>query len=295
MKILVTGATGFIGGHLIERLRRDGHQICVVVRTTSDTSLLTKKNIRFFVFNDDINHFVDFLVQEKFNGIIHLASLFLAQHKTEDIKSLIDSNIYFSTALIECAAKAHIPWFINTGTFWQHYKNKKYSPVNLYAATKQAFEDIAQYYSEIGVLNFVTLKLSDTFGPNDTRPKVFNLWAKAIKTQETLEMSPGNQKIDISYIDNVVDAFVRLAELMEKDVRHSYSGKYFAVSSGKIFSLKKLAKIFAYTTGNVLGIDWGKKPYRTREVMMPWNKGRTVPGWKPKVTLEEGIRRTFKN
>lgn len=293
MKILITGATGFIGGHLIKRLRNDGHQVCAVVRITSDTNSFAKKNIPFFVFNDDINYFIDFLEQEKFDGIIHLASLFLAQHKTEDIRSLIDSNVYFSTALIESAVKARIPWFINTGTFWQHGGNKSYAPVNLYAATKQAFMDIARYYGDIGAINFATIQLSDTFGPNDTRPKVFNLWAKTIKEHGVLGMSPGNQKIDISYIDNVIDAFVQLTTLLEKDGGHKLNGRIFAVSSGKIMTLRKLADLFTRTTKSRLNINWGDKPYRPREVMIPWNKGKPVPGWKPKVSLEEGIQRTF--
>lgn len=293
MKILITGATGFIGGHLIERLHNDGHQICAVVRITSDTNSLVEKNIPFFVFNDDINHFVDFLEQERFDGIIHLASLFLAQHKTEDIRSLIDSNVYFSTALIESAVKAHIPWFINTGTFWQHGGNKSYAPVNLYAATKQAFMDIARYYGDIGAINFATIQLSDTFGPNDKRPKIFNLWAKSIEQKEKLGMSPGYQKIDISYIDNVIDAFVQLMKLLSRDDKQKLNGSIFAVSSQKVLTLRKLALLFSQTTQETLAISWGEKDYRPREVMTPWKKGKPVPGWKPKVSLEEGIRRTF--
>ncbi|MBI3631988.1 MAG: NAD(P)-dependent oxidoreductase [Candidatus Vogelbacteria bacterium] len=292
MKILISGTTGFIGKHLVQELLEEHHSVYAILRPSSkiDTSA---KNASQYVFDGDIEKLIAFMKNEKFDGVIHLASLFLAQHKPGDIKELINSNILFSTNLIEATSKSNTPWFINTGTFWQHYKNQNYNPVNLYAATKQAFEDIAKFYVDAFNLNFVTIKLSDTFGPNDTRPKIFNLWSKAIATNETLGMSPGKQKIDINHIENVVGAFLHMATLLQKDTKKALKSKSFAVSSGKIITLRELAKIFSHVTRKLLNINWGEKPYRPREVMIPWNKGEVIPGWKPRISLEEGIRKTF--
>jgi nucleoside-diphosphate-sugar epimerase len=191
--------------------------------------------------------------------------------------------------MLDSAFRTNVSWFINPGTFWQHYRNKEYSPVNLYAATKQAFESVARYYMEISAINFVTLKLNDTYGPNDTRPKIFNLWKKIAETGASLEMSPGEQYMDIVHIDDVVDAYVRMMELLQEDNKKKFNGRVFAVSSGDLIKLKDLAVVFEKVTGKKLNILWGKKPYRKREVMAPWNKGEIVPGWKPKVSIEEGI------
>ena len=197
----------------------------------------------------------------------------------------------FSTRVLEASVKANVKWLINTGTFWQHYENRDYSPVNFYAATKQAFEAIAQYYLETTNINFVTLKLNDTYGPEDTRPKIFNLWLKIAGTSETLDMSAGEQLIDIVYIDDVVEAYVKAIELLENDNDKKLKGKSFAVSSGRHIKLRELARVFEEVTGKKLNINWGKKPYRKREVMVPWNKGQTLPNWKPTITIEEGIKR----
>jgi len=288
MKLLVTGATGFIGSHLTQRLEKDGHDLCVIIRPSS-----TSTPAKTFTFDGNIPALITFMQEEKFDGVIHLASLFLAQHTSEDIPGLINSNILFSTALLEATAKSETPWFINTGTFWQHFENADYAPVNLYAATKQAFQDIAQYYLETTPLNFVTLQLSDTFGPGDLRPKVFNLWMKIAKSGETLEMSPGEQLLDISFIENVIDGYVQLIKLLSEKQAAALRGKSFALSSGKPLSLKKLAEIFATVTGATLHIAWGKKPYRPREVMIPWNLGEKIPGLTPRYSLEEGIKLTF--
>jgi nucleoside-diphosphate-sugar epimerase len=293
MKLLVTGTTGFIGNHLTEKLLKDGHTITALVRPTSSTESLSTKKIPHYIFDTDIVALTAFMQQEQFDGVIHLASLFLAQHKPEDIKNLVESNVFLGTALLEASTKSNNPWFINTGTFWQHYNNAEYSPVNLYAATKQAFQTIAQYYIETAGINFVTIQLNDTFGLNDTRSKVFNLWMKISKSQEPLDMSPGEQKMDINYIENVVDGFVHMTALLEKDTDKTLRGEVFAISAQERYSLKELANIFEKVTGAKLPINWGKKEYRLREVMEPWNKGKPIPGFTPKVTLEEGIKKTF--
>jgi len=290
MNILVSGATGFIGQHLTKRLLHDGHTVSIIVRSASTS--VPPEDVAVLTYDGTAASLTSILAEKKFDGVMHLASLFLAQHKTEDVQGLIDSNVLFSTQLLEASVQAGIPWFINTGTFWQHYQNSSYSPVNLYAATKQAFEDIAKYYLATSAINFVTIKLNDTFGPGDTRPKLFTLWKKISQSQETFEMSPGKQIIDISYIDNVIDGYIQMMTLLQQDRERKLAGQSFAISSETRMTLQELAEVFEKVTQKKLNIIWGKKEYRPREVMVPWDQGQRIPGWKPSVSLEEGIRRT---
>jgi len=293
MRILVTGITGFIGKHLMKRLSSEGHDIFAVVRGQSAKDKLEQNDIKFFVDNNSTEDLIGYFKRNKFDGVIHLASCFVVEHRSEQIHELINSNLLFATRILEAAVKTNVRWFINTGTFWQHYGNKDYSPVNLYAATKQAFESIAKYYMESSEIIFVTIKLNDTYGPEDTRPKIFNLWKKVSESGETLGMSPGEQFMDITFIDDVVDAYMRMIELLESDAARTLKGKSFAVSSGTPVKLKDLAEIFARVTNKKLNIIWGERPYREREVMRPWNKGRRIPGWEAKVSLEKGIAKLF--
>ena len=178
---------------------------------------------------------------------------------------------------------------INTGTFWQHFQNDDYNPVCLYAATKQAYEMILKYYLETTALKVITLKLYDTYGPNDPRKKLFALLETAAKEQQLLKMSPGEQLIDIVYIDDVVQAFILAAQRLQKQNKTNH--EIYAVSSGNPISLKKLVAIYENVSGNKLDIQWGGRPYREREVMKPWDKGKWLPGWRPKYNLEQGIAR----
>jgi nucleoside-diphosphate-sugar epimerase len=292
MNIIVTGSTGFIGKALVKRLLNDGHKIHVIIRPHTDTSVIPK-GVDYFVDKGNINDLKNFFLDIKPDGIIHLASLFLLQHQPEDIDALITSNVLFGTRLLEASAKSGVNWFINTGTFWQHYNNADYSPVNLYAATKQAFEDIAKYYYETQNINFVTIKLNDTFGSNDTRKKIFNLWKSLADSTEPLGMSPGEQIIDISYIENIIDAYILLIEHAQADKEHVYAGQTFCMSANERMSLKELAKMYEEATNSTLNIIWGARPYRDREVMLPWDKGIPVPGWKQKISLKDAISKVI--
>jgi nucleoside-diphosphate-sugar epimerase len=292
MKIIVAGITGFIGSHLYQKLLKEKHNIFAIIRSNKVKEELEQKGIVCFVdINNSMNELLNFFSEVKADGVVHLASHFSVEHKSQDINDLIDSNVLFSTRILEAAIKSQVKWFINTGTFWQHYQNKRYLPVNLYAATKQAFEDIAKFYLDTSGINFVTLKLNDTYGPADKRKKILNVWMNCIQTGEALDMSEGEQLIDITYIDDVVDAYVTMIKLLENDTSSSLKGKFFAVSSSKPLKLKELAKIFERISSGKLNINWGAKPYRSREVMIPWNQGKSIPGWKPRVSLEEGIKR----
>jgi nucleoside-diphosphate-sugar epimerase len=219
--------------------------------------------------------------------VVHVASLFLAQHKTEDVSRLIEANLNFPTQLLQAMSEQGIKRFINTGTSWQHYQNEAYNPVNLYAATKQAFEALLHYYVEAQGLKAITLKLFDTYGPGDTRPKLFSLLRKAARTGETLRMSPGEQLLDLVYIDDVLDAYL-LAMARIPDVTKA---ECYAVSNPVRLSLRELVRIYGETVGCPVNVEWGGLSYRPREVLELWSGHEVVPGWQARVVLADGIAR----
>jgi nucleoside-diphosphate-sugar epimerase len=221
--------------------------------------------------------------------VFHLASLFLSEHQPEDIQRLIESNLLFGTQLIEAMSLQGVNCLVNTGTSWQHYENSEYSPVNLYAATKQAFEALLQYYVEARNLQVISLKLFDTYGPNDLRHKLFHLLRKAAISTDPLDMSAGEQLIDLVHIEDVIAAYVGAAQRL-RDQKVSGHEQY-AVSSGEPLPLRDLVNIYSKVTGQAIAVNWGARPYRVREVMVPWDKGQSLPAWTPKINLVDGISR----
>lgn len=290
MSVLITGGTGFIGANLAKAYVEQKAKVHLIIRENSNLSQIESilQDLHLHSYDGGYNSLDIALQEAKPDIVFHLGSLTSIEHHTEEIENLIQSNITFGTFLVEAMIKNGVKNFINTGTFWQHYENDVYNPVNLYAATKEAFEKILKYYAEIHALRYTTLKLFDTYGPNDPRKKVFNLLEQWINSEQSLDMSPGEQLIDIVYIDDVVQAFMLAAEGLKNRTLNNDS---YAISSGKLIQLKELVGLYLKTvkSDRVNFINWGGRPYRHREVMIPWNQGERLPGWEPRVSLEEGL------
>jgi nucleoside-diphosphate-sugar epimerase len=278
-RILLTGITGFIGMNLAAQLINENFSVYALVRQEShfqNLSPLLRDKVTF-IYIDQKESLVEILKNIKPDLVIHLASLFLSDHEYENVGDLIQSNILLGTQLLEAMVQNNVELFINTGTSWQYYESETYRPVNLYAATKKAFEDIVDYYIDAKNLKVITLNLFDTYGDNDKRKKIMSLLEKIAQSGECLEMSPGNQKIDLVHIDDVVSAYmIALKYLLNGETK--YLGSY-AVTSGQAISLKVLAERYSKFINKELKIKWGGRPYRPREVMIPWQSGKVLPGW----------------
>lgn len=288
-RALLTGITGFIGLNLGKALLQDGWEVYGIVRETSNVEKVNQElgnKVKLLIHGkeQDLNIIV---AKVKPDVVFHLASVFLSSHTYSDIASMIASNVTFGTELLEAMSANGIKNFVNTGTSWQHYNSEDYNPVNLYAASKQAFWDIIRYYQEARDLAVINLELFDTYGPGDPRRKLFALLKEFSESHEILKMSKGEQLIDIVFIEDVVRAFVLAGNyLLAGD--YDVCGTY-AVSSGKAIPLRDMVNKFVQISGRMVNVEWGARAYRDREVMEPWNTGKSLPGWKPQCALEIGI------
>lgn len=288
-RAIVTGASGFIGSHLLEHLGRAGWQVAVIARPASSSKLVEIAGVaKAYRYTGQTSEVVEALKDFHPDVIFHLSSLFLAQHDAAQVEPLIASNILFGTQLLEGMRLAGVTALINAGTAWQNFESDDYNPVNLYAATKQAFEDILLYYVQTADIRAITLRLFDSYGPGDTRRKLLSLLVDAMRIGEPLGMSPGDQILDLVHIDDICSAFLHAAEIVL--LRDEASHEVFVVSGGERRTLRETVGILEEVAKRKLPITFGVRPYRDREVMEPWN-GPQLPGWHAKVSLREGLRR----
>jgi nucleoside-diphosphate-sugar epimerase len=283
-RALVTGATGFIGRHLVRHLHDAGWEVAVLLRRESQSTSATAQS---FLYTGKTAEVMRAIADFQPDTVFHLASLFLAQHTAEQIEPLISSNVLLGTQLLEAMRAAGTHSLVNAGTAWQNFAGDAYLPVNLYAATKQAFEDVLLYYLETGAMRAVTLKLFDSYGPGDTRRKLLRLLLDSLRSGEPLAMSGGEQVLDLVQVDDICRAFLRAAELAADPSQPANA--VYAVSGGQRRTLRAVVQTLEQVAGRSLPIIWGARTYREREVMLPW-AGPSVPGWQPCISLESGLR-----
>lgn len=290
--LFITGASGFVGTNLVESMKSSDFRLVCPVRPGSDISRLKGKcEIRVIGRPEDLPRLFE---EERPSGVIHLATLFQASHSYGTLIPMLESNVEFGTCVLEAASCAGTRWFLNIGTFWQNYCGEPGNPVNFYAATKEAFESIGRWYGKTGRLCFTTLALNDTYGPGDRRRKIFNLLREAVAERKHLDMSPGEQVMDMLYVDDVTDAIRLLASYLEQ-APGKYNCDRFYISAEEKYTLRRLVGLFSEICGETPDISWGGRPYREREVMLPACCGKPLPGWKQKVSFREGLARFLKD
>ncbi|MBR4666648.1 MAG: NAD-dependent epimerase/dehydratase family protein [Lentisphaeria bacterium] len=293
-RVVITGATGFIGKNLCRLMSEYGDfEIAVIVRDSNrlESDLPISQFYELTSSFEDLNQFIKNFQPE---AIVHLASLFIANHQSNDISPLIRSNIEFGTMLLEAAYRSgHVKYFINIGSSWQTAvsDSSDYHPMDLYAATKQAFEDILAFYCDLCGIKSTTLRLFDTYGEGDTRRKLLQLLAQTLKTGESLAMSPGDQQIDLVHVSDVCKAI--LMALKKLQTGELADGQVYGIRSGQPVSLKGLTALIEAETGKKLNILWGGRPYRQNEIMKSNTALPSLPGWKAEISLQDGLKRYF--
>lgn len=298
IRVLITGATGYLGSRLVKRLvAQGGYDVSILVRSTSDLSILgsARDRVAVHVCEGDDDSLSAVLMASRPEAVVHMASLFLSQHTAQDVVPLIHANVQFGACLLEAMMRHGVRCFVNTGTGWETMDGPPdYRPVCLYAATKRAFEDILRFYEDAHDLRAVTLKLYDTYGPDDPRPKLFTVLERSLSAETPIPFSPGDQLLDLTHVDDVTDAFERAIRhvLKKPESRH----EDIAIGSGHGTSLKDVVRLFEVATGQKANISWGGRPYRPREVMRAEadiREAKRVLGWIPSIGLMEGLKQAF--
>jgi nucleoside-diphosphate-sugar epimerase len=284
-RILVTGATGFVGRHLVAALAAAGSEVHILTRGTAtvDGASATHR------IPADTEDLVALFARIEPSAVVHLAALFRGVHATADVVPLVRANVEFTAQVAEATAASGVSSLVYAGTAWQHFEGAGYAPAALYAATKQAGQDVLRYYAEVGALSVVALKMFDTYGADDSRGKLLQLLTE-MGPETELPLSPGDQLIDLLHIDDVVSAFMRALEL----ARELPGWHEFSLSTGRAVTIRELVKLVGDLRGQPLRVEFGARNYRAREMFEPWYAGEPLPGWVPRISLEDGVRSLLK-
>lgn len=299
MKILLTGGTGFIGSHLLEKLLKNtSYNLVVLKRSTSNIFRIEHLLDRLKLYDVDVIDLKEVFLKEKIDGIIHLATYYKKEHDFDDIEHLIQSNVTFPTKLLQLALENNVKFFINTGTFFQYNlysnpinENNFKEPYNLYASSKSSFDQIIKYFVRKSNINLLTLNLSTPFGFNDNH-KLIPFLIKSVLDDKKIVLEKGEQKWDFIYVIDVINAYIKGIELCINSKRTL--NEEILIGSSQLVSVKKIGETINQIHGKEL-ITF-EKDYETDQifkVVIDNSKAQNLLQWIPQFKLEDALLETY--
>jgi nucleoside-diphosphate-sugar epimerase len=284
MKILVTGASGFLGQSLVPRLIREGKDVLILTRKKIVfENELDANKIKQIIYSDETGFQLDSNDQPQI--IIHLATYFVSNHSESDLKKLVDANILLGMRVLEYSKQNKID-VISTSSFAQSLDGFSDTPQNLYALTKKIFEDLLVFYSKEYKVKVINLELFDTYGPGDIRRKVVNLAIESFRNGDEFKMSSGDQEICLLNVEDVINGLVIcLNQLPELEGYNAFT----LLNKESTFKLKDLILEIKEILKSSSLIKLGHYPYRKNEIFELHSKHVKLSNWKSKITLTKGI------
>uniref|UniRef100_A0A7C3RW71 NAD(P)-dependent oxidoreductase n=1 Tax=Dictyoglomus thermophilum TaxID=14 RepID=A0A7C3RW71_DICTH len=298
MKVLITGATGFIGSHLVENLIKNNiHEIFILKRSTSDIWRIKEYISKIRAFDIDKEDIMEIVKDIKPDVVIHLATYYRKYHNYSDLPFMLESNIGFPTKILESMASIGVRYFINTGTFFEKvysygFQNISY-PFNLYASTKLAFEEILKFYAFNYGIKAITLRIFSPYGYRDNPNKLIPYLIKKVINDEEIDMTEGFQSLDFIYVKDIVEAYIKAMNYII-NMKGIYQS--FDIGTGITHTLRELICLLEKISGKKIKVNWGKIPYSNNEVFYSKADISSTINflkWIPKYDLEKGLEETF--
>ncbi|CAK2409265.1 Nucleoside-diphosphate-sugar epimerase [Vibrio crassostreae] len=272
MKILMTGATGYIGSVFADEFLNLGCSLANIGRTA-------QKDKRVINYSLTENYF-DILESYKPDVIIHLAASF----DNKDINAIIDTNIKLPLKLLEANSKTAKAKFLYIGTYWSFGdKSMPDVPIDLYSSAKKSFESFMSYYREYKNIDCVNIVLYGTYGQYDNRGKLLDYLIDCAKNKVEVNITEGKQNLNLIDVNALADEVYRLICMKR-------SSSNYLIASDKEYTPREMVSIISKY--HELNVNFGAKKYRDIELMNPFypeNFERIII----KDELEEHIRLKF--
>jgi len=301
-KILITGASGFVGSHMSRRLVRDGYKVHALIRPSSLIERIRDIAPQLNFHRADLrdaDSVKKIIESVKPRGIFHLAASTLASGRTAPLEELVPSNILGTINLINAVQKIDYDFFIHTGSFTEYglkldplRESDRCEPPEIYSITKLASTLFAKEAGRGGKKPIVTLRLFTPYGPWIQPGRlVGEIISKALAGEDIVLTRPEVTR-DFIFVEDIISLYLEAAKRARE-----YGGEIFNLGSGRKTSIGELVDLILRRTGSQSALRWGEfrqVSYDSDTWQADMNKTFSSFHWRPLYTLEKGIEATIK-
>ena len=294
MKTIVTGGGGFIGSHLCEKLVEEGHSVTIIDNFSigRKTNLEKIKN-KVKIINKDIRNYNSIKkLFKNIDNVFHLAALADIVPSIENPDDYYSTNVTGTYNVLKLSSENKIKRFIYSASSSCYgipvqYPTKEIATINPqypYALTKRLGEELVIHFSNVYKLNASSLRFFNVYGPrartSGTYGAVFGVFlAQKIAKKPFTIVGDGKQTRDFTYVSDIVEAIIKVSK------KKNITGEIFNVGSGKTISVNKIVELLK---GKKINIP--KRPGEPDITFACIKKIKRKTGWKPKISIEKGIK-----
>lgn len=307
VRTLVTGASGFIGSHLVRRLISEKADVYAAERYVSTLKTPRLADIwgELTILEANLRDFKTLQAQVKRadpDVVFHLGAYTHVGRSFEHADEAVQTNIQGTVNMLHALEGLDFDRFIHTGTS-EIYGNcpvpftedMQVTPVSPYSISKYAGENFARLYHSAYGYPVVLLRPFNAYGPRQSPNRIIPEAIVSALKGEDFAMTEGKQTREFNYVDDLVDGFIAAAQSKKAE------GEIINLGCGEEYSMRDIVEKVLHHMGDPVKAQPGAIPYRPAEVWRMYcdnTKAKKLLDWEPKTTIDDGLAKTinwFKN
>lgn len=288
--ILLTGATGFLGSHLLRGLLSNGYSVVILKRSRSDTWRINDLLDKCVVYDLDTISLRDVFKNNNIKAVIHTATCY--GRKGETVTQIVGANLMLPLSILELSDEFDVDVFFNTDTFF-NVDTVLPGGLNTYVLSKKHFLDYGCQIARTSNVQFTNIRLEHLYGPGDDSSKFIPSIIRVFLNNEvSLDLTAGEQERDFIYVDDVIAAYLML---LEHEPELTRPVAYFELGGGRAIALADLVKLARRVSKSHTKLNFGSLPYRQDEIMHSEANIDNLKniGWEVNTSLEDGLAKVI--
>jgi CDP-paratose synthetase len=278
VKILITGATGFIGIKLVKRFLLEKNEVAILTRTNT---FRFPESIK--IFSGKLDELSESIQSFDPGYVFHLAGNSIYPQNDHDLENLWEANELFGVRLLEILKKCKKVVFVNFNTSLA-YQGVHLQPHSYYGLTKANFIQTLAFITRKTTLRVFNLILYNVYGAGDTNKRALNYIVDSLEATNSILMSPGEQVMDFIHVDDVIQLCIELLKQTPNKLIEDIH-----VGTGRGITLKEASELMSSFSEQQTNIQFGGLPYREDEKMVNIAPIENNRFWKSTITIEKGF------